>query len=474
MNLHLTVLLIYAAALMGVGLWIGRGVRNSADFFVAGRRLGPSLLFSTMLAANIGAGSTVAAAGLGYANGLSAWWWVGSAGLGSIVLACWIGPRIRRIAAEQGLRTVGDYLEYRFGGQVRATITVLLWGGTLAILAGQIIGIGWILNVVTGTPPWLGCTIGGVVVIVYFTAGGLLTAAWVNAVQLVVLLAGFAVALPLSIAAAGGWTEIYAATRTVDAYWNVWQGGSSGWFYLVMLGPAFIISPGLLQKAYGARDDRTVRLGVGLNAAVLLVFAAIPPLLGMIARSIEPSLDNPELALPTLLMDALPPAVGALGLAALFSAEVSSSDAILFMLATSLSQDLYRRFVNPEASDRQVLAVARRAAVAGGVLGTGLAIAAASIASVLGIFYTLLTVSLFVPVLGGLYTRRVGPQEAMGSIAGGVGTFITVQVLAGGRPVLGMTPAMVGLIGALAGCGFVAARRAAAARGAAGHERTRG
>ena len=460
MSLHLIVLLVYAAALMGIGLWIGRTVRSSAEFFVAGRRLGPSLLFSTMLAANIGAGSTVAAAGLGYADGLSAWWWVGSAGLGSIVLAFWIGPRIRRIAAEQGLRTLGDYLEYRFGEHVRATITVLLWMGTLAILAAQIIGIGWVLNVVVGLPPWLGCLIGGGVVIVYFTAGGLLTAAWVNAVQLVVLLAGFVVALPLAVTAAGGWNDIYEATRTVDAaYWNVWQGGSSGWFYLVMLGPAFIISPGLLQKTYGARDDRTVRLGVGLNAAVLLVFAAMPPLLGMIARSVEPALDNPELALPTLLMDVLPPAVGALGLAALFSAEVSSSDAILFMLATSLSQDLYRRHVDPDASDRQLLTVARRAAVTGGVLGTGLAIVAASIASVLQLFYTLLTVSLFVPVLGGLYTRRVGPREAMGAIAGGVGSFAVVQVLAAGERVLGMTPAMIGLLGALVGCGASTVRR---------------
>ncbi len=457
MSLHLSVLLVYAAILMGIGLWIGRTVRGSADFFVAGRRLGPSLLFSTMLAANIGAGSTVAAAGLGYANGLSAWWWVGSAGLGSIVLAVWIGPRIRRIAAEQQLRTLGDYLEYRFGEQVRATITILLWTGTLCILAAQIIGIGWVLNVVVGLPPWLGCLIGGGVVIVYFTAGGLLTAAWVNAVQLVVLLAGFVVALPLAVTASGGWANIYEATRTVDAYWNVWQGGSSGWFYLAMLGPAFIISPGLLQKAYGARDDRTVRLGVGLNAAVLLIFAAMPPLLGMIARSVEPGLDNPELALPILLVDVLPPAVGALGLAALFSAEVSSSDAILFMLATSLSQDLYRRYVDPDADDRQVLAVARGAAVAGGILGTVLAIVAASIASVLELFYTLLTVSLFVPVLGGLYTRRVGPREAMGAIAGGVGTFVTVQVVAAGERMLGMTPAMLGLIGALVGCGLVAA-----------------
>ena len=59
MSLHLPVLLIYAAGLIGVGLWYARRVRGARDFFVAGRTLGPGLLFSTMLAANIGAGSTV-------------------------------------------------------------------------------------------------------------------------------------------------------------------------------------------------------------------------------------------------------------------------------------------------------------------------------------------------------------------------------------------------------------------------------
>jgi solute:Na+ symporter, SSS family len=73
-NLHLVVLVSYALALMALGLWIGRRVRVAGDFFVAGRRLGPGLLFSTMLAANIGAGSTVGATALGYANGISAWW----------------------------------------------------------------------------------------------------------------------------------------------------------------------------------------------------------------------------------------------------------------------------------------------------------------------------------------------------------------------------------------------------------------
>src|SRR5438128_5357429 len=99
---------------MGLGLWIGRRVHGAADFFVASRRLGPGLIFSTMLAANIGAGSTVGATSDAYVNGLVTWWWVGSAGLGSVVLALWVGPSMRRVAAEQNLRTVGDYLERRY------------------------------------------------------------------------------------------------------------------------------------------------------------------------------------------------------------------------------------------------------------------------------------------------------------------------------------------------------------------------
>src|SRR4051812_15402924 len=179
MNLHLALLLTYSAGLVALGLWIGRSVRGAKDFFVAGRGLGPGLIFSTMLAANIGAGSTVGAAGLGYRDGLAAWWWVGSAAIGSAVLAFSVGPRVWRIARDQDLRTVGDFLERRYGRPVRAVITLLLWVGTLAILAGQLIALSWVLNVVAGIPKAAGCIVGGLIVTVYFTAGGLLTSAWV-------------------------------------------------------------------------------------------------------------------------------------------------------------------------------------------------------------------------------------------------------------------------------------------------------
>src|SRR3984957_20540002 len=112
-SLHLILLASYSLALMALGLWIGRRVRGASDFFVAGRRLGPGLIFSTMLAANMGAGSTVGATGIGYAHGVAAWWRLGCAAIGSILLAFWVGPSIRRVAAAHGLTTVGDYLEFR-------------------------------------------------------------------------------------------------------------------------------------------------------------------------------------------------------------------------------------------------------------------------------------------------------------------------------------------------------------------------
>ena len=450
MSLHLTVLLVYVGLLMTLGLWVGRRVQHTSEFFVAGRRLGPGLIFATLLAANIGAGSTVGAAGLGYRDGLSAWWWVGSAGIGSIVLAFWVGPRLRRIAAAQDLHTVGDFLEHRYGRAVRATVAILLWVGTLGMLAAQLMAMGYVLHAVSGLDRWVGSVIGGVVVTVYFTAGGLLTSVWVNTIQLAVLLIGVLVAFPLILSSVGGLSEVVARTSEIENYWNIWHGGESGWWiYLAMLGPSFIVSPGILQRVYGARDDRAVTLGVGLNGVALLLFAAAPPLLGMVARVVSPDLLDQNLALPTLLLESLPPWIGALALAAIFSAEISSADAILFMLATSLSRDLYHRFVRPTATDGQILLVARRAAVAGGAGGTALAIVSGSIVTALSVFYTLLAVSLFVPLIVGLYVRRVRTPEALASIVAGVAVAALIQSIAGNSGIGGLIPATLGLGAAL-------------------------
>jgi SSS family solute:Na+ symporter len=443
---HLTLLLAFAAAQIAIGLYIGRRVTGTSDFFVAGRRLNGPMLFATLLAANIGAGSTLGAAGYGYRDGLSAWWWVGSAAMGSVVLGLWVGPAIRRIAAAHDLRTLGDFLEWRYDWRVRAIASGLLWIGMLAILGGQLLAISTTLVAVAGWPKWIGCVAGGVVVTIYFTAGGMRASVWVNIVQLSVKIVAFLVALPFAFAAIGGVGGLVQATDG-GSYWSLWRGGSSGWFYLAMLGPSFFVSPGLLQKVYGARDDRAVRAGVLANAAALFVFAFMPVLLGMIARGLHPGLGSGdrELALPLLLVHDLPLLVGSLGLAGLVSAEVSAADAVLFALATSLSQDLYKRFLRPSATDTELLRVARYASVVCGALGIGIALFAPTVGDALKFFYTLLSVSLFVPVLAGLFLRRSGVAEVLAAMLGGVALTAATQLGFAHHLPAEITPAMVGI-----------------------------
>ena len=428
MNIHLILLIVYSIGVIGFGVWTSRLVRGSSDFFVAGRSLGPGLILTSMLAANIGAGSTVGVAGLAYQQGISAWWWVGSAGLGSFVFAFVVAPRLWRLAAANNFYTTGDYLEFRYGPTVRALVAVIICVGSLALLAGQLIAGAGILNVITGAPRWLGALIGAAIMTIYFVSGGLIGSAWVNTVQLVVMMVGFAVALPVVFDRVGGGAGLVqppAPEWFGDFFYS--SGPGSGWTMFFLLAPAFIASPGLIQKSYGAKSASALTRGIALNAAALLVFAFIPTFLGMAARSLTPGLTDPNNVLPTLLMTQLPVWLGALALSAVFSTEVDTCDAILFMLSTTSSQDIYRRVFKPNATDAELLKVARLAAVAGGAAGVVLSIYLATVVSAITIFYSIIVVSLFVPILGGLFVPRAGSREALTAIATGLLTLFIVR-----------------------------------------------
>ncbi len=127
---------------------------------------------------------------------------------------------------------------------------------------------------------------------------------------------------------------------------------------------------------------------------------------------------------------------------------MNTADAILFMLSTSLAQDLYRGYVNRTASDTQVLRVARGAAVAGGALGIAFAVVAPSVIGALTIFYTLLSVCLFVPIVAGLFLPRVGTREALASILTGVPLTVVLHFATGGRGLGPLPPALAGIVAA--------------------------
>ena len=463
MNLYLWVLILYSASLLLLGLLASRQVKHANDFFVASRKLGTGLLFSTLLAANIGAGSTIGAAGLGYQHGLSAVWWVGSAGLGSLLLAFTLAPRLWRIAAAHDFLTVGDYLEYRYDRSVRRLVAGVLWLGALAILAGQLIAMAWILDVVAQAPKWLGCLLGGLVVTGYFSLGGLVSTAWVNVVQLIIKLTGFLFTVPFALHSAGGWGGVTSQLATQPSvsgglarYLSVTGSGTEAFGYLVLLVPSFLISPGILQKVYAAKDSVVARNGVLLNALGLLLFALLPPLLGVVAHSFYPELQNRELALPTLMVYQMPFWLGALALAAVFSAELSAADAVLAMLSTSFARDWVQGYWRPELSPAQLLRATRIVSIAAGLFGVLLALLLPNVVSALQIFYGLLTVALFVPLVFGLYWERPRSHAALAAIVAGVASTSCLQAFGKGAGLGLLSPVACGILAAAATMTFLA------------------
>jgi SSS family solute:Na+ symporter len=456
MNAYFVGILAYSVLLMMLGVYMARRVRSASDFLVAGRSLSAPLIFTTFLAANLGAGSTVGATGLGFRFGLSAWWWVGSASIGTMVLATWLGPKLWEIAKANSLSTMGDFLEWRYGKAVKGTIACLLWLGTLAILAGQLIAISWILNVVLGLPKWAGCAVGGLVAMVYYSAGGLMASAFVNIVELTVTMSGLLLAVPFALHAVGGWSHLVdqvatlqtstGAIHAIPMFSITGVGVRQILAYLAILAPSFMVSPGLVQKLYGARSRESVRQGVGMNSLAQAGFAIVPAILGLCALASFPHLSNPELALPTVMMKLLPKWMGIWALASIFSAELSATDAILFMLSTSLAVDLYKTFLNPQVSDKKLLRVSRLTAIAAGVTGILVAELLSSIVAAVSIFYGLLAVSLFVPVIAGLYWKRVNSQAVLAGIVGALVATVLVSYYTQGRGLWVLSPQAIGIM----------------------------
>ena len=432
MNWYLLVIALYAVLLIAVGVIISRRVKGADDFFVGGRKMAPFLLFITLVAPNIGAGSTVGVAGMGFTSGISAAWWIIASAVGTFILAFVIGPKIWEIAKNNGFYTLGDYLEYRYNRYFRGLISLMMAIGTLAIFAGQLMGIGWILSVVADIDKITSVLIAAVVVVLYFCAGGFLSAVYANLIEACVKLIGFIVAVPLVLAFVGGFEGLH--TKVVANMANATQSAAYFSFdglgttvimgFFLMLMPSFFLSPALIGKVYSARDKKTVRISTFFCGVVMLLFSIIPVILGMAAYAIAPDLPQRDLALPYVMKECIPFWASALALAAIFSAEISAADAVLYMITTSFTKDLYKSFINPTISDEKLIKGGRIVTVLAGIIGIGLAIVLPNVISALSIFYSLMSVSITAPLLFGLFTKKSSAFSAI--FAAIIGVIVTV------------------------------------------------
>jgi solute:Na+ symporter, SSS family len=198
------IVLFYLIAMLFIGLYFARKrVKDSDDFMVAGRRLSVPILVGTLLATWIGSGSIIAGAGLAYRAGFAGLWSPSGAWIGICVLF-FLAGRARRLAG----RTVPEILEARYSPLARILAMVVTVLAYTVITSYQFRAGGFILHQLTGIDPQTGILVTAGFVIAFTALAGMLSVAYTDFVNGVILSVGLIVTLAAVTIQIGGWGEI--------------------------------------------------------------------------------------------------------------------------------------------------------------------------------------------------------------------------------------------------------------------------
>lgn len=439
--LFFATIVVYFAVLMGVSIWKSRTTKTQDDFMVAGRSVPTWYLVGTLVCTWIGSGSLFGGAGLAFREGIGDLWMSAGAWVG-IVLVYFLAHRVRRIAQY----TVADILEKRYtpAARILGTLTVIV--AYVAITGYQFRGAGRLLNLATQEIPGMdpipvetGRLVACVAVVVFTLLAGMVSIVSVDIFNGLLMIVGVLVALPLTLAAVGGIGQVTATVP--ETHFAVFGAHGPVWAFGVFF-PTFFLLLGessMYQKFFAAKDEHAARRAVlGMVVGVVIIETSLA-LLAVIGagkywnlapfRGSDGALDVPttETIILYLARHDLPVVAGCLLLGAGMAIIFSTANTFLMIPSTNLARDVYQRFLNPKASEAQVVLFQRVMIVVLGATAYLLATRFTSILQMAFTAYTMVGAGLTPALLAAFLWKRVTPQGGTASIAAGmaVTTLIT-------------------------------------------------
>jgi SSS family solute:Na+ symporter len=447
-HLDTAVVGLYLAAMIAFGFWGKRRATTQSDFLVAGRRLGPLLYSGTMAAIVLGGASTIGGVGLGYEYGLSGMWLVVAIGTGILALSLLFAGRIQRL----GVYTVSQMLELRYGPGSSVLSGVVMFGYTLMLSVTSTIAYATIFGALLDLGRVPSIVIGGSVVVLYSTLGGMWSITLTDFVQFVIKTVGiFLILLPVVVVEAGGFGGL-ADALPADALSLTTIGGGTIVTYFVIYTFGLLIGQDIWQRVFTARSPGVARWAGAAAGVYCLLYGVAGAVIGMAARVVLPALDARDDAFAAVVEATMPALLAGLVLAAALAAVMSTSSGALIATATVFSQDIVARLRHrdPEAGSEHDHVRSNRLYVAGfGVVMIAIACALQDVVAALTIAYDILVGGLLVAILGGLVWRRGTNVGALVSMAAGtVATLVTMLVVG---DIYANEPVYVGLGAALVG-----------------------
>jgi solute:Na+ symporter, SSS family len=423
-ELYAAVLGVIVAVLLAVALYRAARVKTKADYLVAGRSLPAVVLVLTLLTSWIGAGSLFAGAENAYRNGFAALWLPAGGWLG-LLLIYFIAPRARKFAQF----TLPDLLEARYNQPARVLGTIAILFAYVAITSYQFKGGGNVLHLIfpNAVTPELGTYIIAIFVVATTAMAGMSSVAYMDVAIGSLVTVICLIATPMLLEKAGGWSGLHAALP--ESHFEV-LGNLTFVQAMEFLVPTLLLMLGnqvMYQKFFSAKTERDARISVVgwiLGTVVLETLIVAIAVFGSALYPTGEVAQQPYEIIPYTARHGLPALMGALLLGAVFAKVISTASNYLFSPATNLIEDVFVRYIAPEASNKRILIVSRLAVVLLGCWALYQAIYAPSILAKMLYAYTIYSAALTPVVLAAFYSKRVTAWGAVAAIA--VGTVVTL------------------------------------------------
>ena len=449
-----SILGIYLAFVLGIGMLLRRGIRTSTDFFLSGRAIPAWVAGLAFMSANLGAQEVIgmAASGAKYGMATSHFYWVGAIPamvfLGVFMMPFYYGSRAR---------SVPEYLRLRFDEKTRGfnalsfTLMTVISSGISMYAMGLLLNL--LLDWNTSTSMWVCAG----VVLVYIFLGGLASAIYNEVMQFFLIVFGFLPLVMLGLNDIGGWSGLEEALARVatsqgfapGAFSESWRylGATSDnpmgveWFGMAM-GLGFVLSFGywctdflVVQRAMAAESMSAARRTPLIATLPKMLFPLLVIVPGMIAIALthkpgsgfaiparpDGSL-NFDLVIPMMLARYFPNGLLGLGLTALIASFMSGMAGNVTAFNTVWTNDIYQPYIRRGASDAHYLWMGRLATVVGVLLSLVTAYAVAkfnNIMDVLQLAFAFINAPLFATFLLGMFWKRCNGHGAFAGLIAG-------------------------------------------------------
>ena len=382
----------YALLILSVGLWVSRDKKghekNAEDYFLAGKSLPWWAIGTSLIAANISAEQFIGMSGSGFALGLAIASYEWMAAITLIIVGKYFLP----IFIEKGLYTIPEFVEKRYSKNLKTILAVFWIALYVFVNLASVLYLGSLaLETIMGIPMIYGVMGLALFAAAYSLYGGLSAVAWTDVIQVVFLVLGGLFTTYLALDTVSDGQGVIAGLKTVyeaapDRFSMILDKSNPEYKNLpgigVLVGGLWVanlyywgFNQYIIQRTLAAKSLKESQKGILLAAFLKLIIPLIVVIPGIAAYVMAndpeimarlgeaglknlPSADQADKAYPWLLQF-LPTGLKGVAFAALAAAIVSSLASMLNSTSTIFTMDIYKEYINKNASDKATVNTGR-------------------------------------------------------------------------------------------------------------------